>query len=161
MISGELLPLFERAEASWLGQVVRDSLWLFPAIESVHLLGLCLLGGAVLVVDLRLLGLGLRSPSAAVVARAATRWLYSGVAVMLSTGLLLFLSEAVKCYHNPSFRVKMATLPFALLFTFAVRQPMTSNEPALVPWKRRLLATVSLVLWFTVAAAGRWIGYSS
>ena len=161
MMSGDLLTLFERGEASWLGQLVRNSLWLFPAIEAVHLLGLCLLGGAILVVDLRLLGLGLRHQPIAVVARAATPWLYAAVGLMLTTGFLLFLSEAVKCYHNPSFRVKMATLPFALVFTFAVRQRSALKEPAIAPWQRRLLATVSLLLWFAVAAAGRWIGFSS
>src|SRR5262245_4039139 len=99
----ELLPLFEWCEASWLGQLVRTSLWAFPVIEAVHLLGLCLLGGAVLIVDLRLLGFGLRNQSIAEVARGARPWLRAGVAVMVSTGFLLFMSEAVKCYHNPSF----------------------------------------------------------
>ena len=156
-----VLRLFEQGEASWLGQLIRQSLWLFPVIEAVHLLGLCLLGGAVLVVDLRLLGLGLRTQPIAVVARAAQPWLYAGVAVMLTTGFLLFLSEAVKCYHNPSFRVKMTTLPFALLFLFAVRQPLAVKAPSVSPGMCRLVAMVSLLLWFTVAAAGRWIGFSS
>ncbi len=156
-----VLRLCEQGEASWLGQLIRQSLWLFPVIEAVHLLGLCLLGGAVLVVDLRLLGLGLRTQPIAVVARGAQPWLYAGVAVMLTTGFLLFLSEAVKCFHNPSFRVKIATLPFALLFLCAVRQPLAVKEPAISPGMCRLVAMVSLLLWFTVAAAGRWIGFSS
>ena len=79
----------------------------------------------------------------------------------LTTGFLLAISEAVKCFHNPSFWVKMITLPFALLFTFAVRQRLSINTPSMGPWRRGLLATVSLALWFTVAMAGRWIGYSS
>ena len=84
-----------------------------------------------------------------------------GVGVMLTSGFLLFLSEAVKCYHNQSFWVKMTTLPFALLFTFAVRQPIAVKQPEPSVWNSRLLATVSLLLWFTVAMAGRWIGFSS
>lgn len=161
MTSEMLLQLFERGEASWLGQFIRMSLWLFPVIETVHLLGLCMLGGAVLLVDLRLFGLGLRSQPLAVVARGAQPWLYLGVGIMLTTGFLLAISEAVKCFHNPSFWVKMITLPFALLFTFAVRQRLSINTPSMGPWRRGLLATVSLALWFTVAMAGRWIGYSS
>ena len=156
-----LLPFFQWCEATWLGQLVRDSLWLFPVIEAVHLLGLSLLGGALLMVDLRLLGLGARNQSIAEIERGARPWLVAGVAVMLSTGSLLFLSEAVKCYHNPSFWVKITTLPFALLFTFAVRQRIASREGFATSWRSRLLATASLALWFTVAAAGRWIGYSS
>ena len=156
-----LLPFFQWCEATWLGQLVRDSLWLFPVIEAVHLLGLSLLGGALLMVDLRLLGLGARNQSIAEIERGARPWLVASVAVMLSTGSLLFLSEAVKCYHNPSFWVKITTLPFALLFTFAVRQRIASREGFATSWWSRLLATASLALWFTVAAAGRWIGFSS
>ena len=156
-----VLPWFEQGEASWLGQLIRESVWLFPVIEAIHLLGLCLLGGAVLLVDLRLLNFGLRSQSIALVARGAQPWLRAGVLMMLSTGFLLFISEAVKCFHNPSFWVKMSTLPFALLFTLIVRQRLAVREPAIGPWMHRLLATVSLTLWFTVAMAGRWIGLSS
>ncbi|MBI2795657.1 MAG: hypothetical protein HYX65_03005 [Gemmatimonadetes bacterium] len=156
-----LLPFFTWCEATWLGQLVRDSLWLFPVIEAVHLLGLCLLGGALLVVDLRLLGLGLRQQPIAVVARGARPWLVGSVVLMLATGTLLFLSEAVKCYHNPSFWVKITTLPVALVFTFAVRQRLAARDTFRTGWRSRLLATASLALWFTVAAAGRWIGFSS
>ena len=156
-----LFPLFQWCEASWLGQLVRESVWLFPAIEAVHLLGLCLLGGALLVVDLRLMGFGLRNQPAALIARSARPWLIAGVAVMLITGVLLFMSEAVKCYYNPSFRVMITTLPLALLFTFAVRERVASREGSVTSWKSRLTATVSLALWFTVAMAGRWIGFSS
>ena len=156
-----LFPFFQWCEASWLGQLVRESVWLFPAIEAVHLLGLCLLGGALLVVDLRLMGFGLRNQPVALIARSARPWLLAGIAVMLTTGVLLFMSEAVKCYYNPSFRVMITTLPFALLFTFAVRERVASREGFVTSWKSRLIATVSLMLWLTVAMAGRWIGFSS
>ena len=156
-----LFPLFQWCEASWLGQLVRESVWLFPVIEAVHLLGLCVLGGALLVVDLRLLGLGLRDQPIALIARSARPWLVAGIAVLLTTGVLLFMSEAVKCYYNPSFRVMITTLPFALAFTFAVRQRVVSREGFVTSWQSRLIATVSLMLWLTVAMAGRWIGFSS
>ena len=140
---------------------MRVSVWLFPALEAVHLLGLSLLGGALLVVDLRLLGLGLVNQPIAQIARGAHAWLLAGLAVMISTGPLLFLSEAIKCYHSPSFRLKMTALPFALLYTFAVRERATRRVDLATSGKSRLLATASLILWFTVAAAGRWIGFSS
>ena len=161
MNSELVLQWFERGEASWLGALIRDSVWLFPVIEAVHLLGLCLLGGAVLLVDLRLLGLGLRNYPTALIARGALPWLRAGVIVMLTSGFLLFISEAVKCFHNPSFWVKMNTLPFALLFALVVKQQLAVRQPEIAPWLSRVLATVSLALWFTVAMAGRWIGFSS
>jgi hypothetical protein len=82
------------------------------------------------------------------------------VALMLTTGVLLFLSEAVKCYDNTSFWTKMATLPFALAFTFTVRARIAREEGIEVSWRTRGVALVSIALWFTVAAAGRWIGFT-
>ncbi|MEX2284512.1 MAG: DUF6644 family protein, partial [Gemmatimonadota bacterium] len=93
-------------------------------------------------------------------ARAARPWLLASLAVMLATGLLLFLSESVKCYYNTAFRVKMATLPIALLYTFAVRARAVRAVSFDTSARSRLLGGVSIALWFIVAAAGRWIGFS-
>jgi hypothetical protein len=156
-----LLPWFEAVEATSLGQLVRESVWLFPVIEAVHLLGLCVLGAAVLLVDLRLLGVGVYTQPVAVLARGARTLLLAGIALMIATGVPLFMSEAVKCFYNPSFWVKMIALPIAIAFTLGVRQRLAEREPALQADGRRVLGCVSLLLWFTVAAAGRWIGFSS
>ena len=155
------LPFFEWCEATALGQLVRTSTWLFPVIESVHLLGLCALGGTVLIVDLRMLGAGLTNQPLDALAAAVHPWLKASVALMVSTGFLLFMSEAVKCFHNPSFWVKMATLPLAILFTFTVRKRVAARPGLDTSLLTRVTATTSLLLWFTVAAAGRWIGFSS
>jgi hypothetical protein len=155
-----LLPFFEWCEATLIGQVIRNSLWLFPVIEAVHLLALASLGGAVLILDLRLLGVGLRQPIPEI-ARESRPWLVGSVVMMLITGIALFLSESVKCYWNFSFWVKMTTLPLALIFTFVVRQPIAKRATADATVGTRLVALVSMALWFTVAAAGRWIGFSS
>ena len=76
-----------------------------------------------------------------------------------STGIPLFLSESVKCYYNQSFWVKITTLPVALLFVFTVRKRVafTAQDTTATT---RLVGLVSLALWFTIAAAGRWIGFS-
>jgi hypothetical protein len=156
-----LLPLFTRIDQSALAGLIRDSTWLFAAIESVHLLGLALIGGAVLLVDLRLLGLGLRRQSIADVAREAQPWLLAGLAVMLPTGFLMFTSEAVKCYENTAFWVKMASLFLAIVFTFTVRRHVTAAVEDRRPeiWGKAV-AVVSLTLWSGVGWGGRWIGFS-
>ncbi len=154
-----LLPFFEWCEATALGLAVRESVWLFPAIEAVHLLGLCLLGGALLVVDLRMVGAGLTRTPVALLARQARPWLAAGVITMLASGLLLFLSEAIKCYYSQAFWVKITTLPLALLFTFVVRERVAAaSHVAGTP----VAATgaLSMALWVIVAAGGRWIGFS-
>lgn len=155
-----LLPFFEWFEATWIGDSIRQSLWLFPVIEAVHLLGLSVLGGALLVLDLRLLGAGLRQQPIAQLARDVRPWFIGAVAVMLLTGTALFASEAVKCYYNTSFWVKITTLPVALVFAFAVRDPIAFSAGMDANAKTRLVGLTSIVLWWVVAGAGRWIGFS-
>ena len=153
-------PFFRWCESTLIGQAVSESVWAFPILEAVHLLGLCLLGGALLVVDLRMLGLGLTSHPVSRLARHARPWLVAAIVVMVATGIPLFLSEAIKAYYNTSFWVKMSTLPVALGFTFTVRERVARNE-GLEPGRLcKVVGAVSLALWFTVAAAGRWIGFS-
>ena len=155
-----LLPFFQWCESLWLGQFVVGSNWLFPVIEAVHLLFLSLLGGAVLVVDLRLLGLGLKGRSASELWRAARPWMIAAVAGMIATGVPLFLSEAIKCYYNDSFWVKMTTLPIAIAFAFTIRARATEDAVRNTARRQMLAGALSIALWVTVAAAGRWIGFS-
>jgi hypothetical protein len=152
--------LFEWFEYTAPGIVVRESVWLFPVIEAVHLLGLCLLGGALLVVDLRMLGFGLRGQSISQLHRYMQPWLTGAVVLMLGTGVLLFLSEAVKCYYSQSFRVKIIALTVALIFTFTLRARIAADGTLTPSVGARLAAAASIMLWLTVAAAGRWIGFS-
>ena len=156
------LPFFQWAEATTVGEVIRDSSWAFAVIESFHLLALSVIGGAVLIVDLRLLGLGLRTQPIADVARDARPWLVGSLIVMLVTGVGLFLSEPMKCYASTAFAVKMICLALALAFTFTVRMKVTlADEGRVRPAWLKLVALVSLALWFGVGASGRWIGFSS
>jgi len=154
------LPFFQWAEATRLGEMIRASTWAFAVIESFHLLALSVIGGAVLIVDLRLLGLGLREQPIADVARDARPWLIGSLIVMLITGAGLFLSEAMKCYYSTAFAVKMTCLALAIIFTFTVRTRVTMADEGRVrpPWLK-LVALVSLALWFGVGAGGRWIGF--
>jgi putative flippase GtrA len=156
-----LLPFFTWCEKSAIGESIRNSQWLFPVIESVHLLALVLIAGAVLVVDMRLFGLGLRRQPVAQLARDAQPWLIGGLTVMLSTGILLFLAEAIKCYYSPAFAVKMTSLLLALIFTFTVhRKVVLAVESRVGPIWSRVVAVVSVTLWSGVGMGGRWIGFS-
>lgn len=156
-----LLPFFEWCENVGVGQAIRISDWLFPVIEGFHLLGLCVIGGAILLVDMRLLGLGLRRQPIAELARDTRPFLIGSLVVMLVTGLLLFSSEAVKCYYSFAFWFKMTSLALAIIFTFTVRQRVTLMDDARIsPLKARIVALVSLALWSGVGWGGRWIGFS-
>ena len=156
------LPFFQWAEATTLGAMIRTSSWAFAVIESFHLLALSVIGGAVLIVDLRLLGLGLHRQPIAELARNARPWLIGSLIAMLVTGVGLFLSEPMKCYESTAFAVKMTCLALAIVFTFTVRAKVTMAGEGRVrsPWLK-LVALVSLALWFGVGASGRWIGFSA
>ncbi len=152
-----LLPFFEWCDATWVGSSIRASTWIFPAIETIHIFALTVLLGTIVVLDLRLLGLGLRRQPVALLAENLRGWTFTSLAVMLLSGVALFLSEAVKCFHNEGFRVKMTLLPVAILFHFTVFRRAAAGVSA-PPWGK-LAALVSLALWFGVGIAGRAIGF--
>ncbi|MCH2169723.1 hypothetical protein MK489_02975 [Myxococcota bacterium] len=151
--------IFDRLEQTAIGEAIRNSSWLFPVVEALHLVGLALLGGAVLLVDLRLLGFGLTTRSPAYLVGQARPWLWSALALMFATGIPLFLSEALKCYGSPPFALKMGALALALVYTFGVRNRLVGRLSPAAHWRARALGGISLLLWFTVAASGRWVGF--
>ena len=156
-----MLPFFQWCEASSLGALVRTSAWAFAVTEAIHLLGLAVIGGSILIVDLRLMGWGLTNQPTAAVARDAHRWLVGSLLVLLVTGIALFASEATKCYYSTPFSVKMVSLALAITFTFTVRRRVTmADDTRARPLYHRVVALVSLALWFGVGAGGRWIGFS-
>jgi uncharacterized membrane protein YhdT len=157
----DLLPFFQWCYDTTLGETIRESTFLFPVIEAFHLLGLALTVGAVVLVDLRLLGVGLVRQPVAQLAAGAQPWLIGSLVLMFASGIPLFLSESIKCFYSFPFWVKMTCLFLAILFTFTVRARvaragLTADKSAL----GRLTAIVSLCLWFGVAWGGRWIGFS-
>lgn len=156
-----LLSFFEWCETTLLGQTIRDSLWLFPVIEAIHLVAFAVLGGTILLVDLRLLGLALRPEPVARLAEDASPWQWGSLAVAIASGTLLFLSEPMKLYYSEPFWVKITCLGLAILFNFTVRRRVTlADEKSVRPVWGRLAAFVSIALWSGVAWGGRWIGFS-
>lgn len=139
---------------------MRSSPWLFPVIATIHLMGLSVIGGAVLLVDLRLLGLGLRHQPVAQLAQDAERWLFRGLLVMVATGIPLFMCFATKYYYLTFFWVKMAALLAVVAFTVSVRRRVVmTDESRMSPAWGRAVALTSLALWTTVALGGRYIGF--
>jgi uncharacterized membrane protein YhdT len=156
-----LLPFFQWCYQTPVGETIRESTWLFPVIEAVHLLGLGLTAGAVLLVDLRLLGTGLTRQPVAQLWSSAQPWLLGSLALMLASGFPLFLSESMKCYYSIPFWIKMTCLLLALLFTFTIlRRVVLTGVASERPLLGRATALLSLSLWFGVAWGGRWIGFS-
>ena len=154
-----LLQFCESVEYSGLVVAMRGLWWFFPVIAAIHLLGLAVLGGAVLLVDLRLLGFGVRSQPAAQLVRDAERWLVGSLVVMLATGTLQWMCFATKYYYLAFFWVKVTALVLVVALTFSVRRRVAMDETHARPLVNKLVAVVSLALWTTVALGGRWIGF--
>jgi len=153
----------------WLGHtsfsiLIRRSTWAFATIEIVHLLGLAILGGAILIVDLRLLGVGMRRQSVSRTARELLPLLLSGLGAMLVSGALMLSAFPMKYYHSPAFRLKMVLLLLAIGFYFTLHlrvvKPSADDGAETRPsiWSKAA-ALASLALWLGVGLAGRAIGF--
>jgi hypothetical protein len=158
MMASSLLPVFEWMESTPVAQTIRHSASLIALLESIHLIGLTLLLGTILMVDLSLLGLGIERSPASRIAGELRGWTAAGLAIMLVSGPVLLSSEAIRCYKTPAFWIKMALLAIALIFHFTIHNRVVSEEPpAPQPQRARWTACLSLGLWTSVALAGKAI----
>jgi hypothetical protein len=154
-----LLPFFKWCDNTWLGETIRGSRLYFPIIETFHLLALTILFGSVLVLTMRMCGLMMTSQPTSQVARDLGPWAGWSLVVILASGIMLFLSEAMKCYASKPFQVKMTFLFAALIFHFTVHRSVSRSErePKLV-WGAAV-GVVSALLWLGVGLGGRAIGF--
>ena len=131
--------------------------WVFPVVQSVHFIGFALSIGTIAIVDLRLLGVGMRHQSPAGLAADLDPWTRLGIAVMLVTGFLMFSTDAVAYHFNPSFQFKMVCLALALVVHFTLRKwAVRADVP---PIAGKAAALTSLALWTLVVAGGRMIAF--
>jgi hypothetical protein len=150
---------FQWCDDTMVSRAIRDSRVAFPIIENFHLFALTVLLGSLVVLALRQFGLVYKTQAISEVANALRPWNRWSLAVMLTSGILLFLSEAMKCYGNTSFRVKMLFLFAALLFQFTIYNRTAASEDKVAPTAGKIAAAVALCLWFGVGLAGRGIGF--
>jgi hypothetical protein len=146
------------------GTGIRESTLLFPIIETTHVLGLALSVGTVALLDLRLLGLGLKREPVSQVMGQLMPWSLSGFFIMFVSGILLFWSQALKAYDSAFFRIKLLLLIFAginaLVFQFTVYRSMAAwDEAPVTPFRARLTGAISIALWIGIIAAGRTMAY--
>lgn len=157
----ELLPFFEWLESSMLGQAAKSYGGVYAMAQSLHLFSMALLGGAVLTTDLRLLGAIFRDVPSKVVSDNAHRWFKLGLVLVLISGVFMLAGVATKAHGNSFYWAKMIALAVGVVFVFAVKRPLLSgNHAEARPWVLKSVAGASLLVWFTVAATGRWIGFS-
>lgn len=144
---------------------LHESIWVYPIVESVHVLTLSLFLGLTVIVDLRLLGASLSATPVSRVMRRLGPWMQAGFAVMVVSGALLFYAAPVRTYSNIFFRLKMAFLLMAGLNTAVFHFTTSRTMPQWdldrrPPTRARLAAAVSLALWAAIAVCGRMIAYN-
>lgn len=153
-----VLPFFEWCDNSFIGAWIRSKTWVFPMIETVHILALTVLLAGVVVIDLRMMGLMMRRMTISRLSGELKPFINWSIGVILVTGALLYSSEALKCFDNPSFWFKMAFLFMALIFQYTwYRGAMKTDQ--ITPGKGWVIGILSLILWFGVGWGGRGIGF--
>ena len=159
------LQLAEWLELQRASTALRESLYMYPLLESVHVWALTLFVGLVAILDLRLLGVALRRVPVSDVQKRLFPWTMAGFAIMFATGLLLFYAIPIRTYHSVWFRAKVIFLALAalnawLFHTGIYRRVAEWDLATLIPRRARAAGLVSLILWTGVIFLGRMIAYS-
>jgi hypothetical protein len=154
-----LLPFFQWCDATAIGAGIRNSRFLFPIIETFHLLALTVLLGSVVIAAMGLIGAAARGQPVSALAKTLAPLTFWGAATMIFTGSMLFLSEALKCYENPPFWFKMTALLLAIVFHWTVVRPAIKSTRPMGRLRGFATAAGCLILWFSVGAGGRAIGF--
>ena len=164
--------MFERLHALCQGieqlsfaQQIRESAWMFPTLETLHVIALAVVVGSILSVDIRLLGRGSHTAAFTVLARELLPWAWGGFVLASLAGLLMFASKAVTYAENGPFQAKLLLLllaccNMALFHGLGMRnvQQWDTRQP---PLAAKLAGAFSILLWVGVVAAGRWIGFTT
>ena len=158
----DLISYFEN---SALADSIRENDLLFPFIESVHVLAICLVVGSILAVDLRLLGLASVNQPVSRVTGGILPLTWGAFVVALTSGGLLFISNATKYLGNGFFVAKMfligaAGLNMVMFYMIGARNLSRWENDARLPLPARLAGGVSILLWIAVVTCGRWIGFT-
>jgi predicted exporter len=155
-----MIDFYTWIEHSTLGVWMRYYTYGFSAIEVVHLFGVTLLLGTIYTVNFRLCGIALKSRTVSEIARGLARWTLWGYVVTLSTGVMLFASEALKMSENGLWPYKTTFLFAALILQFTVYRSITKPGRAEAsPMIAKLTGIVSAILWFCVGMAARGIAF--
>ncbi|HXA78449.1 MAG TPA: DUF6644 family protein [Candidatus Acidoferrales bacterium] len=153
-------------EASRFATTLRDSIWMFPIIESIHVIGFTLVVGTIAIIDLRLLGLASTERSFQRMTSDILKWTWAAFALTVATGLTMFTTNAAIYYHNPFFRTKMLLLLLAgvNMVAFELTAGRTIHQwhqARSAPSAGKAAAVLSLAIWIGVIFMGRMIGFTT
>jgi len=153
-------------ESSNVAVSIRNSLYIFPLIESAHVCGLAMVFGTIAIIDMRLLGLASTRRPFRKLASDVLKWTWAAFVLTAITGALMFITNASVYYHNVFFRTKMLALVLAginmLVFELTTGRSIHRwDKDAAAPTAGKTAAVVSLALWIGIIFLGRWIGFTT
>ncbi len=166
-----VVPFFEWLDASWLASFAKTYAGLFSMVQAVHILSMVMLVGMIILGDLRMLNVVLKGVPSGVIIRNTKKWIYIGLTGIVLSGIYESSAIAMKLAYNSFFWAKMAGLVMGIVFMLSVRSAIYSRAPEVIAsngpqseaveaWVVKLVALANLFIWFSVAANGRWIGFS-
>ena len=161
----DIAALLASLEASSLAVAIRTTIVAFPLIESVHVIGLTLVVGTIMIIDLRLLGLAWTRRPFSLIADEVLRWTWVAFAIAAVTGALMFITNAAAYYQNWYFRAKMLLLVLAavnmVFFELTDRRRVIAwDRERSAPTAGKIVAVASLAIWIGVIFLGRWVAYA-
>jgi len=159
-----LLDICQAIQDSAIGTSIRESIWTFPAIETVHVIGCGISVGILVMLDLRLVGAGVRHATPSQIMTQLKKWYLTGFAAMMLSGVFLFWSEAARCYRSPTFRAKAIFLVLAGLNALYYEVKYVPRHGAwdktgIIPGGAKTVGWISIICWLGVIGFGRWTAY--
>ncbi len=169
----DLVFIFEWLDTSLLADTAKSSAGVFALVQTVHIASMVMLGGMILLGDLRMLNIVLTDVPSPAIIKNTRKWIYLALVTIILSGIYEASAIAMKLAHNSFFFAKMAGLAMGIVFILSIRDAVYARAPGVVqgadgaavheavePWVVKLVAITSLMIWFAVASAGRWIGFS-
>jgi hypothetical protein len=126
--------------------------WAFPLLEIIHIASFAMSIGTIMIVDLRLLGLGMRRQTPAQLLKATQLWTLVGIFLVVTSGMLLVTTDPVSYFYNTAFRFKMGCLAAAIIYNYSVHWKVATSEQAALT--RAVTGALSVALWLAVVFGG-------
>jgi hypothetical protein len=131
--------------------------WAFPLTECFHITSFALSIGTIALVDLRLLGLGMKHQTPGQIIKDTGLWTFAGLVIVILSGLMIFSSDPVHYYRNPAFRLKVTCLLLAIIFNYTIHRKVALSNSS--PGVGAMVGLVSVLMWLTVVFSGLWIAF--
>jgi hypothetical protein len=156
--------IFSALQHSMVGTTISESTWMFPTIETIHVVALATVIGSIAIVDLRLIGVASKDRPASALTREFLPWTWAAFALAVVSGSLLFASRAADYMAVPAFLTKFVFMALAalnmLLFHFTTERSMARWDTGKPATGARIAGAISLVLWTAIVICGRKVGFS-